>query len=115
MEFWEILTKQECISVLCVLFTLCRIGGFPDRDPWTETPSDSDPSLDRHPPWTETRLNRDPVLDRDPQTDPLDRDPPGRKCHHTETPHPYGHTDTCKNITLPQSSFVGGNKGEPLT
>ena len=27
----------------------------------------------------------------------------------TETPLPCGQTDTCENITLPQTSFAGGN------
>ena len=41
-------------------------------------------------PWTETPQDRDP-MDRDP----MDRDP-------------HGHRDTCKKITLPQTSFSGG-------
>ena len=82
--------------------------------PWTETPS-----MDRDsPPWTET-----PSMDRDPppwtetpgQRHPLDRDPHGQRppghvtcdaCWDRETP-PRGPTNTCENITLPQTSFLG--------
>ena len=28
----------------------------------------------------------------------------------TTHPHPRGQTNTCENITLPQTSFAGGNK-----
>ena len=35
---------------------------------------------------------------------------PDRKCHHTETPTPMDiMTDMCKKITLPLTSFAGGN------
>ena len=81
--------------------------GLPDRDPhvqrpsWTETPLDRD-SLDRdpsrqRPPWTETPSHAtcDACWDRDP--------PVNRMTHR------------CKNITLPQTSFVDGNNKKKHT
>ena len=41
-------------------------------------------------------------------------DLPGQRSHLTETaPAPCGQTDACENITLPQTSFAGGNKLKP--
>ena len=100
------------------------------KHPWTETPQTETP-LDRDPPgqrpllWTET-----PPMDRDPspgqrtpwtETSPMDRDlPPGQRSPRqrplpwTKTPldrdpHMNRITDKCKNITLSQTSFAGGN------
>ena len=87
------------------------------RYPWTETPLDWEPPC----PWTE------PALDRAPW-DPLNRDPPPHgqrppapldRDHHTpphqtpcllQTETPLWTDKTCENITLPQTSFAGGNK-----
>ena len=75
--------------------------------PWTETP------------WTDTSQNRDPPP---PYGDlPWQRLPtPRQRPSWTETPWagsdiiqrplPRGQKDACENITLPQTSFAGGNK-----
>ena len=48
-----------------------------------------------------------------PDADPLDAEPPlprGCKQKPVEAdPYPCGQTNTCENITLPQTSFTGGN------
>ena len=51
-------------------------GGYPwQRPPWTETPLDRDPHLDREPLGQRSPLDRYPPLDRDPPSieTPLDR------------------------------------------
>ena len=82
-------------------------GGVPlDRDPhppgqrypppWTEnTLLDRDTHLWTETPWRETALDKDPPWTG---SDIIQR-----------APHPHGQTDTCENITLPQTSFAGGN------
>ena len=50
-------------------------------------------------------------LDRSPwtETNPLDKDPPSQR------PDPVDRmTDACENITLPQTSFAGGNNSLTL-
>ena len=63
-------------------------------------PPGPDPPLSRHPPGPDPR-GPDP---RRAGTPPGPGTPPG-----TRHP-PSGQTDTCKHITLPQTSFAGGNK-----
>ena len=122
------MSKQESIPVgYAPPPTFLILGVLPTEiTPRTETPR-------LRPPLTETPLDRDPLLDRVPL---LDRDPPGEKPPlpqrnigpGTER-HPEGTwdqaarqemtsyrdlppldrlTDTCKTITLPQTSFAGG-------
>ena len=72
-------------------------GGLPDREPPLDRyPLDRDTPGQR-PPWTET-----PLLKRLPghvtYNACWDRDPPVNRTTHR-----------CKNITLPQASFAGGN------
>ena len=105
------------------------------RPPWTETPQTENPWTETHLDRDPTPLDRDLTpLDRD--LTPLDRDPQTRDPHPwTETPRqrpprrnmgPGSQTgsdiqrpppspvdrmiDMCKSITLPQTSFAGGNK-----
>ena len=73
--------QQEYIPVGCVPPTLYHTWGLPRQRPPAHRPLHRDP-LDRDPSLTET-----PALDRDP---------------------PCRQTDTCGNITLPQTSFVDG-------
>ena len=94
--------SQDSIPVGCVLPTchctggcLCRGGAFPvQRPPQTDSP-DRDP-----PPEHETR-------DRPPRRNMGPVNQTGSEI--IETPSPCGQTDSCKNITLPQTSFVGSN------
>ena len=74
-----------------------------ETTPWTETPGQWPPSgqrpPNRYPPWTETGQRLSPRRHMRPgsQTgsDIIQRPP-------------CGMTDTCENITLPQTSFAGG-------
>ena len=66
------------------------VGGLclpPDKDPLDKDPLDKDPPRQR-PPGTETPLDRDP---------PEQRIPVDRMTH------------ACETITLPETSFAGGN------
>ena len=65
-------------------------GSLSGRPPWTETPQDRDPSLDRDSPspggsLSRGFLSRGGLPDRDPPPPPVNRI-----------------TDACENITLPQ-------------
>ena len=94
------------------------------RSPWTDIPLDRDPPLDRvpldrDPPGTETLLDRDPTGQRFPRRNmgpgtPRRNMGPGSQAGSglIQRPSPPVHrmTDTCKNITLPQPSFVAGKK-----
>ena len=77
-----------------------------DQTPWDQAP----PPGTRHPP-PGTRHPPGTTHPRD-QTPPWDQAPPrpgtpGTRYH---TPPPVNRiTDKCKNITLPQTSFAGGN------
>ena len=68
-------------------------GGLPD----IETPGQR-PPLDKDLPWTETPLGQRPL-------DHVTCD----ACWEID-PQPCGQTNTCENITLPQTSFAGGKK-----
>ena len=73
-------------------------GGLPDRPQETLLGQKHPPPFgQKHPPG-QTPLDRDllPPPDRGPA--------PGQR------PLLCGQTDTCENITLPQTSFAGGNK-----
>ena len=74
---------------------LC-LGDPLDRDPWTKTP------LDRNP-WTETP----PLPDR--TWDQAQRHPTRRNMEVTSYKDSPVDRHTCKNITIPQTSFAGGN------
>ena len=90
----EIVKKQECIPVGCVPPTAVAIQGVSTRHP----PTTGTPPRTRHP-WT-----------RHP---PGSRHPPGpgtpRTRHLPGPGTPRGQTHACKHITLPQTSFAGGN------
>ena len=82
------------------------MGGLPDRDP----PLDRDP-----PPWTESPLDRLPWIETLPVMWPVmnagtETPPVVWPVMHagTQTPLPGGQTNTCENISLPQTSFAGG-------
>ena len=95
--------------------------GFPDTDPLgqrhphpqTEIPKQRPPDWDpptQGPPYTETpRRNIWSESETLPKKEHGTRQPD--RWHHTETPSPAVDrmTDMCKNITLPQTSFAGGN------
>ena len=81
---------------------------------WMQIPPDADTTQDADP------LDTDPL-----DADPLDADPPEGKppldagplsqvtcdaCWYGDPPPLDRMTDTCENINLPQTSFVGGNK-----
>ena len=83
------LAKQESIPVGCVPPALYHTRGIS----LTETLPPG-----QRPPAGQTSLDRDPPVQR-----PLDREPPGQR------PPVNRMTDTCKNITLLQTSFAGGN------
>ena len=72
---------------------ICDWGRLPTESPWTETAWTETPNRNMGP-GTETSLEGTWTR----QTD--------RKWHHTEAPP--GQTDTCENITLPQTSFADG-------
>ena len=93
-QFLKIINKEECIPVGCVppAAVAVREGGSPPgTPPGPGTPQDqaAPPDLALLPP-PGTRHPPDPGTPRD------------------QAP-PCGHTHTCKNITLPQTSFAGGN------
>ena len=80
-----------------------------DEDPLEADPPDADI------PWMQILLDTDP-----PEVVPpravralLEADPPGYvtcdACWEAN-PSPYGQTNTCENIALPQTSFAGSNK-----
>ena len=87
----------------------------PGQRPQTETPF-TETSLDRDPPcrrnmgpdWTETQKEHG-TRDRDPLGGTWDQSARQEVTSYRDPP-PCGQTDTCKNITLPQTSFAGGNK-----
>ena len=86
--------KQECIPVGCVPPAAVAVGCL-HQD---QTP----PPQDHAPP-------RDQALPPPgPGTPPPDQAPPGTR-HPPDQAPPCGQTDTCKHITLPQTSFAGGN------
>ena len=86
-------TEQECIRVGCIppASVATEEGSL---SPFTETP------------FTEITLPRDPSPDRDPQERTWDQ---AARQEVTSYRDPRGQTDTCKNSTLPQTSFAGGN------
>ena len=77
--------EQECIPVGCVLPSAVAIGGGVS----TGHPPGADPPGSRHPPWR-------------------------RHPHPREQTPPRGQTHACKHITLPQTSFAGGNEWFPV-
>ena len=79
----EIVKKQECIPVGCILPAYPIVsdegerGGLPNP-----LLLDADPSLDAAPSECGTHLDADPLSMQIPlDVDPLDVDPPGRVCH----------------------------------
>ena len=120
--------KQECIPVGCIPSAHYRRGYLPNRDPlldkdaprqrppWTDIPLGQRPPGQSPPPrqtplYKDTPVQRHPWTKRPPWTKtswtetPLDRDPLDR-----DNSLPVNRmTDRCKNITLPQTSFTGGN------
>ena len=99
--------KQECIPVGCILPACYHTGWvsvqgvsltetLPGQRPPDRDPLDGDPPGQR-PHWTETPVQRPPW------TDPLVKWP----VMHAGTETPRGQTNTCENITLPQTSFAG--------
>ena len=56
-------------------------------------------------PWTETPPGQRPPRTETPQTETPQTDPPGSQTASDIIQRP----DRCKNITLPQTSFVGSN------
>ena len=78
------------------------LGRDPLLDPWTEIPL-----LDRYACWTETPLDRDSPGQRPPRQRPPSHVTCGA-CFYSDPPNRI--TYSCKNITLPQTSFAGGNK-----
>ena len=62
-------------------------------------------------PGTENPWKEHGTRDRDPMEGTWDQT--ARK-EVTSYRAPRGQTDTCKNITLPQTSFAGGNKSEKI-
>ena len=96
----RILERQECIPVGCVPPATVAVGGVVStrhphgtRPPWDQTPQDQTPQ-DQAPP-----RNRHPL---GASTPPGAGNPPGAGTTR-------GQTHTCKHITLPQTSFAGGN------
>ena len=77
--------EQECIPVGCVPPAAVAVPGGLHQEP----------SPDQAPPWEQTPLH---------QTPPWTRHPLGTR--HLPVNRM---TDRCKNITLPQTSFAGGN------
>ena len=108
--------KQECIPVGCAPPALYRMGGLPKMgalcpwgclsrggSPWQRPPPPPEATWDlrQRPP----RRNMGPVSQTGSDIVTSYRDP-----------SPCGQTDTCKNITLPQTSFAGGkNKQEGIS
>ena len=82
------LFKRECIPVGCVP---------PQQKPSGGSPPGSPSPRSRHPP-------------PGPGTTPLDQAPPQDQAPPWDQAPPYGQTHACKHITLPQTSFAGGNK-----
>ena len=109
--FWKHFITRMHSSRMRTTRTLPYGGGFPDRPP---SPGQSPP------PGQSLPFNREPPGQRPlEQRRPPDRAPPGQSPPWTETPPDRDpQTDTplnrmthgCKNITLPQTSFAGGNK-----
>ena len=104
------LYKQECIPVGCVPPAAVAIRGSPPGTPLDQTPlgpgippGADHPPRSRHPP--DQAIPRHP-LDQAPN---CTRHPPGPGTPRDQAP-PCGQTHACKHITLPQTSFAGGNK-----
>ena len=79
--------------------------------PTTRFPSSGGASAQSPPPGPTRMQTPSPQmqtpLDGDPL--PLDADPLVMwPVMHARKPTPYGQTNTCENITLPQTSFAGG-------
>ena len=106
-----------------------RSSPWRGRGSLTEAPLDRPPGLpDRappgqRPPWpenprTETPLARETPLDREPPEGIWDQAARQEVTSHRHTETPRGQTNNCENITLLQTSFVGGSntwfkKGPP--
>ena len=87
-------SSRMCTAHLSLYQGVVSVGG---ASPCTETPQTHSP--DRDPP--QEQETRDPRRNMGPVNQT------GSEI--IETPSPCGQTDTCKNITLPQTSFVGTN------
>ena len=73
---------------------------------------DRDPSPDKDPPANKDRLNRNPLLlkrHRNRTETPRKNMGPETRSDMIPPPPMNRMTDRCKNITLPQTSFAGGN------
>ena len=91
--------QDACRPLITVRGSLSGGGGVSlDRDP-----------LDRDPlPWTETPQKEHWTRDRDPPRRNIG--PVSQTGSDIIQRPPCGQTNTCKNITLSQTSFAGGNK-----
>ena len=87
-------------------------GGSPPGAPQDQTPWEQAPPGTRHPPGPDLhpRTRHPPGTGTRPGT----RHPPRNQAAPPEpgTP-PCGQTHACKHITLPQTSFAGGNNSFP--
>ena len=106
------LYKQECIPVGCVPPAAVAIRGSPPGTPLDQTPLEPGipPGADPPPPGAGTPQTRQSPRAGIPWTrhptvpgTPPDQAPPDQA-------PPCGQTHDCKHITLPQTSFAGGNK-----
>ena len=120
--------KQECIPVGCVLPAAVAVQGISTRHP--PGPCPPGPCTPRGPctplgpcttpphpqtmhPWDHAPPDHAPPRTMHPHQDhappgpctPQDHAPP----RIMQPPSPHGQTHACKDITLPQTSFAGGN------
>ena len=89
----NVMCEQESIPVGCV----------PPACPWQRPPGQRPPprgqgSPRQRPPWTDAPWKEHGTRQ------------PDRRWHHTKTPPPPEDRQTCRNITLPQTSFAGGSR-----
>ena len=96
--------KQECIPVGCVPPTAVVVGGV-----WSPSISPLGVGLDLIP--INFRLGCGPGAPPPDQTPHWEQAPPGAGNPPGSRHPPVNRmTDACENITLPQTSFAGGNK-----
>ena len=105
--------KQECISVGCVPPEAVAIRGVSTRHPLPPRREEAPPGRKHPPPGGSTPSGGSTPPGE--STPPRRKHPPGGSTHPKEAPTqedapPVNKmTNRCKNITLPQTSFAGGN------
>ena len=118
-ELNEFSHKQECIPGGCVppaaVAVSAGVSTHTHTPPGTRDPLDKAPPRTRHPPGTEHAPDQAPPGTRFPRSGP----PPGPvtppdQAPPDQAPPPWTETLThaSENITLPRTSFAGGNNSQ---